>query len=137
MLHCKPEDKALGEAKLDYLVHYLGEYCATKELGVCIEHKRTYCVFDTKMARLIQEEGRLTQLNRSALGTAEEPHCEGLSVQELQNIDMGKIDFLNPRYPFGEEGEPTPEAGILVNPPNSGTTTDELIRRVEKKVGGV
>lgn len=132
--HCPDEDKALGRAKLDYLAHYIGEYCADKVLGVCTEYKRTYCVFNTKMARIIQEEGRLKQLNSNALGTAEHPTCEGISVAELQSLDMGRIEFLKPVYPFNS-GVPTDAAGIVVPPPNTGNINDEIIRRVQKKVG--
>lgn len=135
LVHCRDEDRALGQAKLNYLVHYLGEYCSDEVLGVCLEHKRTYCVFDTKMARIIQEEGRLRQLNSGALGTAESPTCGGLTVQELQRIDFARVDFLNPVYPF-HNGVPTPDAGIVPSQSNTGPTVDELLRRVQKKVGG-
>lgn len=133
--HCPDEDKALGKAKLEYLAHYVGEYCADTVFGVCTEHKRTYCVFNTKMARIIQEEGRLKQLNGNALGTAEHPTCEGISVEELQSLDMGRIEFLTPVYPFNS-GAPLEAAGIVVPPPNTGSINDEVMRRVQKKVGG-
>lgn len=135
LAHCRDEDKALGKAKMNYLAHYVGEYCAEKVLGVCVESKRTYCVFDTKMARIIQEEGRLKQLNPNAFGTAENPTCGGMSVTELQSLDMGKIEFLRPKYPFNE-GPPLEAAGLVVTPPNTGNINDEVIRRVQKKVGG-
>jgi len=135
LAHCRDEDKALGQAKLNYLVHYLGKYCSNEVLGVCLEHKHTYCVFDTKMARIIQEEGRLRQLNGGALGTAEHPTCNGLSVKELQRIDFSRVDFLNPVYPF-HDGVPLKEAGIIVNSSNATPNVDELIRRVQKKAGG-
>ena len=133
--HCPEEDKALGQAKLNYLVHYLGKYCSHKDLGICDEHKRTYCVFDTKMARIIQEEGRLKQLNGGALGTAKHPNCGGLSIAELQSLDMARIEFLKPEYPFNG-GEHLEEAGIVVPPPVTSNINDEVIRRVQKKVGG-
>ncbi|MCZ4684939.1 type-F conjugative transfer system mating-pair stabilization protein TraN [Legionella pneumophila] len=135
---CREEDKALGKAKLNYLAHYVGEFCSQKDpiFGTCLEHKRTYCVFDSKMARIIQAEGRLRQLNPNALGDAEHTRCAGLSVNELQSLDMGRIDFLNPVYPF-PQGQPTKEAGIVgdvvLNSPDASKTMDEIIRRVQKK----
>lgn len=135
LVHCRDEDKALGQAKLDYLAHYVGEYCSVEVLGECVERKRSYCVFDTKMARIIQEEGRLKQLNPNALGSAKEPKCGGISVDELASLDMGKIEFLKPVYPFNK-GDPTPDAGILPKEPETAAMLDELTRRVQKTVGG-
>ena len=133
---CKEEDKELGKAKLNYLAHYVGKYCSKKELGVCVEHRRTYCVFDSKMARIIQEEGRLKQQNPNALGDAEHTTCAGLSVNELQQLDMGRIDFVSPIYPY-PSGSATKEAGIVgdvrLNTPNSAASTDEMKRRIEKR----
>ncbi|HIE3581517.1 TPA: type-F conjugative transfer system mating-pair stabilization protein TraN [Legionella anisa] len=135
---CREEDKALGNAKLNYLAHYVGEYCSQNDpiLGLCLEHKRTYCVFDNKIARIIQTEGRLKQLNSHALGDAEHTTCTGLSVHELQNLDMGRIDFLSPVYPY-PEGKPTKEAGIVgdvvLNAPDASKTMDEIKRRVQEK----
>lgn len=135
---CREEDKALGHAKQNYLAHYVGEYCSQKDpiLGVCLEHKRTYCIFDSKMARIIQAEGRLRQLNPNALGDAEHATCAGLSVHELQSLDMGRIDFVSPIYPY-PEGKPTKEAGIVgdvvLNTPDASKTMDEIKRRVQQK----
>lgn len=139
LVHCRDEDKALGQAKLNYLVHYLGKFCSKKELGVCIEHKRSYCVFDSKMARIVQE-GRLKQLNAGSLGTAKEPVCAGLSIEELQAMDLGAIDFINPVYPY-DEGKPDAQAGIAadfkINAPDSHQKTDEITQRIQKKAGGL
>lgn len=142
LINCRPEDKALGEAKLNYVAHYLGEYCALKELGVCVEHQRSYCVFNTKMARILQEEGRLKQLNPNALGSAEHPQCGGMSVSELQQLDMRQINFLNPIYPAtpAQNGTPLKDAGIVGDVPTNVSNADkiqeEINRRVQQKVGG-
>lgn len=139
LVHCRDEDRTLGHAKLNYLVHYLGKYCSEKDpvLGTCLEYKHSYCVFDSKMARIIQE-GRLGQLNSSALGTPKHPTCSGMTVKELQNMDLGRIDFVEPEYPFNS-GEHDPAAGIAndfkVDAPDSQQTTEEIKRRVQKKAG--
>ena len=134
LMHCPKEDQDLGRAKLNYLAHHLGEYCAKKIAGICVERKRTYCVFGTKMARIIQEEGRLKQLNPNALGTAKEPTCGGMSVHDLQALDMGRMEFLKPDYPFGS-GIATEAAGIAVLPPSMATINEEAIRRIKQRVG--
>lgn len=135
---CREEDKELGKAKLNYLAHYVGEYCSLKDpiLGTCLEHKRTYCVFDSKMARIVQEEGRLGQLNPNALGDAEYATCAGLSVAELQQLDMGRIDFVSPVYPY-PFGTASKDAGIVgdvaLKSPDSEKTMDEIKRRIQKE----
>ncbi|MGL9716795.1 type-F conjugative transfer system mating-pair stabilization protein TraN, partial [Escherichia coli] len=54
---CSSDEKALGKAKEKKLTVYVGEYCSKKVLGVCLEKKRGYCVFDSKLARIVQEQG--------------------------------------------------------------------------------
>lgn len=135
---CREEDKELGKAKLNYVAHYVGKYCSLKDpiLGTCLEHKRTYCVFNSKMARIIQEEGRLKQLNPHALGDAEHATCAGLSVAELQQLNMGGIDFVSPVYPY-PMGKALKEAGIVgdvaLNSPNPSASLEEMKRRIEKR----
>lgn len=89
---CSDEEKKLGKDKENKLTLKVGRYCAKETLGVCIEHKTSYCVFNSKLARLIQEQGRVKQLNIS-LGSGEHPNCRGISPEELQRIDFSKIDF--------------------------------------------
>ena len=88
------------------------------------------------MARIIQEEGRLRQLNSNALGDAEHATCAGLSVAELQQLDMGRIEFVSPVYPY-PDGKSTKEAGIVgdvvLSSPNTRATLDEIKRRIEQK----
>ena len=141
LAHCSEEDRDLGQAKLDYLVHYIGKYCA-KEWPApakgCEKWKHTYCVFDSKMARIVQEEGRLKQLNANALGSPESPNCSGLSVDELQRLKMGEIDFVSPVYPF-VGGKPLPAAGIAgdIHPdvPNTDKSLDAIQQRMQQKAG--
>lgn len=137
LLHCREEDKALGKAKLDYVAHYIGEFCSEEDLGVCLEYKRSYCVFPSKMARIIQE-ARLTQLSASVFGDAEHPSCEGLSVSELQNMDLARVDFVTPIYPYGY-GMPNRDAGIAadmkIKEQDPKSSIDEVARRIQKKAG--
>lgn len=133
LAHCSEEDRDLGVAKQHYLDHYLGKFCDKRELGVCVKYKRSYCVFDSKMARILHE-GRLKQGKTNILGTAEEPKCEGMTVDDLQDIDFKKIDFITPIYPsgYGQKGEPNNDAGILIKNPSM--NTDEMIRRIQATV---
>lgn len=89
---CSSEEKALGKAKDKKLTVYVGEYCSKKVLGVCLEKKRGYCVFDSKLARIVQEQGRREQLG-VGFGKGKSPDCRGITVDELQRLDFGVMNF--------------------------------------------
>ncbi|EAA7680428.1 type-F conjugative transfer system mating-pair stabilization protein TraN [Salmonella enterica] len=89
---CSSEEKALGKAKDKKLTVYVGEYCSKKVLGVCLEKKRGYCVFDSKLARIVQEQGRRDQLG-VGFGGGKSPDCRGITVDELQRLDFGVMNF--------------------------------------------
>lgn len=92
LAQCNSEENALGKAKEKNLVIYTGTYCDKKVLGKCIRKKSSYCVFDNKLARIIQYQGRSGQLG-IGFGGAQSPNCRGLSVEELQRIDFNAMDY--------------------------------------------
>ncbi|WP_187641478.1 conjugal transfer protein TraN, partial [Escherichia coli] len=55
---CNSEEKALGKAKDNKLTVSVGEFCSKKVLGVCLQKKRSYCQFDSKLAQIVQQQGR-------------------------------------------------------------------------------
>ncbi len=89
---CSSEEKALGKAKQKRLTVYVGEYCSKKALGVCVEKKRGYCQFGSKLAQIVQQQGRLWQLG-IGFGSGKSPDCRGITPEELQRINFSKIDF--------------------------------------------
>ncbi|HBB9944287.1 type-F conjugative transfer system mating-pair stabilization protein TraN [Vibrio parahaemolyticus] len=92
LAECSEEEKALGQAKEQGIAIALGEYCANEVLGVCTRKKQGYCVFDSKLARIVQEQGVKGQLGIS-LGSAESPLCEPITPEQLQKINFELIDF--------------------------------------------
>ncbi|WP_152079598.1 type-F conjugative transfer system mating-pair stabilization protein TraN, partial [Escherichia coli] len=82
---CNSEEKALGKAKDNKLTVSVGEFCSKKVLGVCLQKKRSYCQFDSKLAQIVQQQGRNGQL-RIGFGSAKHPDCRGITVDELQKI---------------------------------------------------
>lgn len=89
---CNSEENALGKAKEKKLVVYVGTFCDKKVLKKCIRRKSGYCVFDNKLARIIQYQGRSGQLG-IGFGGANNPDCRGLSVEELQRLDFNAMDY--------------------------------------------
>jgi len=89
---CDNEEKELGTAKEKGLTIAIGEYCSKKVLGVCMQKKRTYCAFSSKLAKIIQEQGREKQLG-VGFGSAKDPDCRGLLFDEFGKINFDTIDF--------------------------------------------
>ena len=91
---CSSEEKALGKAKENKLTVSIGEFCSKKVLGVCLEKKRSYCQFDSKLAQIVQQQGRNGQLH-IGFGKASSPDCRGITQTELQQINFEALDFSN------------------------------------------
>lgn len=94
LARCSSEEKALGKAKENKLTISIGEFCSKKVLGVCLEKKRSYCQFDSKLAQIVQQQGRNGQLH-IGFGKASSPDCRGITQTELQQIKFDKLDFSN------------------------------------------
>ena len=91
LTQCSEEEKSLSDAKEKKLTIELGEYCAEKVLGVCIRKKKSYCQFDSKMTRIIQEQGK--QQLGLGFGSKKDPDCSGFTPEQLQQVDFSTIDM--------------------------------------------
>ncbi|EJT0280508.1 type-F conjugative transfer system mating-pair stabilization protein TraN, partial [Salmonella enterica] len=91
---CSSDEKALAKAKTNKLTVSVGEFCSKKVLGVCLEKKRSYCQFDSKLAQIVQQQGRNGQLHIS-FGSSKHPDCRGITVDELQQIKFDQLDLTN------------------------------------------
>ncbi|HDM8057023.1 TPA: type-F conjugative transfer system mating-pair stabilization protein TraN [Vibrio harveyi] len=118
---CSEGEEALGKAKEKGLTLYVGQYCAKKVLGVCTRKKRSYCVYDSKLAKIIQEQGSIGQLGKG-LGSAKNPTCAAITPEELGQINFEHIDF----------SEFYPEMHANTNLPNF----DEIKKRLQSAAGG-
>jgi hypothetical protein len=95
-LHLSDCDKAEIELRTlrdKKLCVQVGTYCAERDkvFNSCLRKKTSFCCYGTKLARLIQHQGR-AQLGIE-FGSAEHPACEGLSPDQLSRIDFSKINF--------------------------------------------
>jgi conjugal transfer mating pair stabilization protein TraN len=77
------------------MCHEVGSYCASKILGICVQKARGHCCFNTKLGRIIQEQGRpqLQAFNAIGWGTARNPACRGFTAEEFQALDFSKMDL--------------------------------------------
>jgi conjugal transfer mating pair stabilization protein TraN len=88
---CNAEEEELGYARKADRTHYVGRYCTHSNPFGCYAHAYVYCAFNSKIGRIVQEQGRL-QLNKG-WGNAQNPQCGGFTDTELIQIDFTLIDF--------------------------------------------
>ncbi|MGF1703515.1 type-F conjugative transfer system mating-pair stabilization protein TraN [Photobacterium makurazakiensis] len=91
LAQCSSTEKALGQAKEKKVTVYVGSYCASKFLGSCTRKKKSYCVFDSKLARIIQQDGR-RQIGMT-FGSSKSPDCRGLTPEEMQRMNFDNMNF--------------------------------------------
>lgn len=88
---CSSEAKLLAEKKQEGLCHYVGTYCSSKVLGVCVKKRKAYCCFNGKLTRLIMEEAH-RQLNLD-WGEPKKTECDPLTIAQFQQLDFAQMDF--------------------------------------------
>jgi conjugal transfer mating pair stabilization protein TraN len=91
-LSCSTEEQVLALKKGQNLCHYVGTYCSQKAiLGGCLTKKDTQCCFNSRLARIIHEQGR-PQIGRG-WGSAQSPDCGGFTIEELGRLDFSRMDL--------------------------------------------
>ncbi|ELY4007660.1 conjugal transfer protein TraN [Cronobacter dublinensis] len=74
--------------------HEVGTYCKKKvPLLGCVQKATSYCCFNSKLARIIHEQGRPQLKNFNGWGDPGAPQCRGFTPEEFQSIDFAKIDL--------------------------------------------
>ncbi|RCW69372.1 type-F conjugative transfer system mating-pair stabilization protein TraN [Pseudorhodoferax soli] len=93
---CDEEEGKLAMKEGAGLCHAVGTYCSSciRVLGrcvSCITHTTNKCCFNSALARIIQQQGRL-QFGKG-WGSARAPDCSGFTVAQLQQLDFGRMDL--------------------------------------------
>lgn len=90
---CKPVEQEFVKRREKGRCVYVGTFCVEKlaVIGTCLRKRSHSCCYGGKLARLVQEQGR-RQLGLD-FGTAENPNCRALTVQELARLDFSKLDL--------------------------------------------
>ena len=87
LANCSAEEQELAEERNAGNTRYLGKYCAKRTFfGVCIRRARAWCVFGSKLGRILQEQGR----KQLGVGWGS---CRGLTVAEIESIDFEGLDL--------------------------------------------
>jgi len=97
LIECKEEEKILAQMNRSERCTYIGEYCAhkIKILGKtigCSQYKKTWCCFNSKLARIINEQGR-EQLKGFTWGSSKNPQCKGFTPLQFEKLDFSRIDL--------------------------------------------
>jgi len=99
LLDCRNSERELANLRDEELCHSLGSYCSKRISFIggsaCIETKNSYCCFNSKLSKIIHEQGRpqLKSFAGSPFGSASNPNCRGFTPEEFQNLDFSKIDL--------------------------------------------
>lgn len=90
-LGCNAQELLLHERDAQGLCAYVGTYCSDSFLGVCLTKKKVYCCFESKLSRILQEQGR-KQLPKP-WGKPKTETCAGFTIDEFARLDLSIMDF--------------------------------------------
>ena len=87
LANCSARDKQLARERNAGNTHYLGKRCSKKIIfGICVRRSRYWCVFGSKLGRVLQQQGRRQLGIRWS-------NCRGFTVAEIERIDFARIDL--------------------------------------------
>ncbi|MDI1473004.1 conjugal transfer protein TraN [Thermodesulfovibrio sp. 1176] len=97
MKKCDQQDIMTSTFNDSGYCHEVGEYCIKKWPMVgCVQKAKGFCCFNSKLARIIHEQGR-PQLKGfqpdGAWGDPKSPNCRGFLPEEFQALDFNRIDL--------------------------------------------
>ena len=110
---CTASERLLSDQIDAGLTHYVGTYCSSSFLGICSKKKRSYCVFSSKLTRILQEQGR-PQLGKT-WGTPKVPNCSGFTVDEFSRLDLSVMNFSEIYNDFIQAARLPDEAATLTD----------------------
>ena len=117
--NCSASERELAEERNAGNTHYLGKYCSKRTFfGVCIRRSRAWCVFGSKLGRILQQQGR-AQLG---IGWSS---CRGFTVAEIEGIDFARLDLSEFTQDL-MDGSREPSVSL----PDAGDTGDAMRTRV-------
>ncbi len=96
MMSCNEPEGRLAMKEGAGLCHTVGTYCSSclMVLGKCVscvEHTTSKCCFNSKLARIVNEQGR-AQVGKG-WGMAGSPDCSGFTLAQLQRLDFAAMDL--------------------------------------------
>ncbi len=126
LMSCGQDEQMLALKRGQNLCHSVGTYCS-QELSlllfkICIEHTQSYCCYNSRLARIINEQGR-GQIGKG-WGSPESPQCGGFTQAEFARLDFSTMDL----------SEFIGEIMANVTLPDSGAMRSEAQSRIQTKM---
>jgi len=96
MMSCNESEGRIAMQEGARLCHTVGTYCSSciRIFGSCvscIEHTTGKCCFNSVLARIVNEQGRM-QIGKG-WGSGENPDCSGFTIDQLQALDFSAMDL--------------------------------------------
>lgn len=110
---CNAAERQLDERDDKGLCHKVGTYCSDRVLGVCVTRKDAYCCFQSKISRILQEQGR-PQIGKP-WGPPKTETCQGFTIYEFQQLDLSVMDFSEVYAEFQDAARLPDEASALAD----------------------
>lgn len=85
-LRCDQSEQIMAMKRGQNLCVHVETYCSKKVLKVCLEKKERHCCFHSKLAKLINRQGR------AQIGMLMD-QCNGFNSAQLQSIDFSNMDL--------------------------------------------
>lgn len=98
ILSCSDDEKVTAMKRDARLCIEFGDYCSScitvfGKCVACLARTKSYCCFNSHLARIINEQGRAQVGKTWGSDTARNPDCSGFSVAELQRLDFSRMDL--------------------------------------------
>ena len=96
MSSCNEDEGKLAMKEGAGLCHTIGTWCSScirifGKCVACIEHTTGKCCFNSKLARIVNEQGRV-QVGKG-WGSGKNPDCSGFSIAQLQSLNFAAMDL--------------------------------------------
>ncbi|WP_309141260.1 conjugal transfer protein TraN [Novosphingobium sp. G106] len=110
---CSTQEKMLDVKDRMGLCHFVGSYCSSSFLGICSTKRKTYCCFQSKLTRILQEQGR-PQIGKP-WDKPKTEQCLGFTIDEFSRLDLSKMDFTEIYAEFLEAAKLPDEAQMAAD----------------------
>jgi len=91
MFACSQSEMQLDIKDRMGFCHKVGTYCSSSFLGICKTKRTAYCCFESKLSRVLQEQGRV-QFGKP-WGAPKTEQCNGFTIEEFASLDLSVMDF--------------------------------------------
>lgn len=91
MFACSQSEMQLDIKDRMGFCHKVGTYCSSSFLGICKTKRSAYCCFESKLSRVLAQQGRV-QLGKP-WGAPKTEQCNGLRIEEFAALDLSVMDF--------------------------------------------